>query len=162
MLKGDVNKVKTYLETCDTSANARMVSQFKSGKGVDVDNHKGLSTDLFTLKVTPKEGFATAILGNNLVALDVNITPELFKEGVLREVIRQVQVARKDAGFDVADRIQLYVTSTDAETQSVINEFVETIKQETLCLKFDDANKFEYQTDSDITGATIHIKMSRV
>ncbi|MBR4745748.1 MAG: isoleucine--tRNA ligase [Clostridia bacterium] len=162
VLKGDVNKVKSLLENASSGVMSKMVAEYKAGNGVNVGEFKALSCDLFLLKVTPKEGFATAILDNNLVALDVNITPELMQEGVLREVIRQVQVARKDAGFDVENRIKLFVTSKDEETQNVIDKFVETIKKETLCVEFADGDSFMYETDSEITGASVHIKMSKL
>ncbi len=162
VLKGDVNKVKTLLETMSSEDCVKTVTSFKNGESVTVGDYQNLANNLFLLKVTPKEGFATSMLGNNLVALDVNLTKELIEEGVLREVIRQVQVARKDADFDIADRIKLYITSADDFTSNVISKYVETIKTETLCLDFSDANKFEYVTDADISNATITIKLSRI
>ena len=64
--------------------------------------------------------------------VDKTITPELKKEGQMREVIRVVQQARKSAGLKVDDRIVLGLETDDDELQSAIRMFAETIKAETL------------------------------
>ena len=162
VLKGDVNKVKVALENATIEEMSSIVSDFKKGEFVNINEFKDLSKDLFLLKVTPKQGFATALLNNNLVALDVNLTKELIDEGTLREIIRQVQVARKEADFDIADRIKLFISSDNTDTLNVINNNIETIKNETLAVEFADNKNPEYECNSDISNSKILIKMSRI
>ena len=66
------------------------------------------------------------------VVYDLNITPELKREGLMREIIRHVQSARKKAGLQVDDRIILQLTTNDDQLRQAINEHRATIAAETL------------------------------
>ena len=68
------------------------------------------------------------------VAIDEAITPELKREGLMREVIRYVQSARKKAGLQVDDRIGLDLITEDDELAQAIAEYKETISRETLAV----------------------------
>ncbi len=61
----------------------------------------------------PREGWSVVNEQGETVALDLELTPELVRSGVAREVVRQVQEARKNAGFDVSDRITLVWRAAD-------------------------------------------------
>ena len=78
-----------------------------------------------------KEGFAFAGEGEIGVVLDTHITPELKEEGMLREVLSKVQNMRKDRGFEVLDRINLYVSNNKA-VEEIVKKFEDTIKHDTL------------------------------
>lgn len=66
------------------------------------------------------------------VAIDEQLTPALKREGLAREVIRFIQNARKKAGLNVDDRITLVLAADDDELAKAIDEFADTIAQETL------------------------------
>ncbi|MEO3935578.1 isoleucine--tRNA ligase [Dermatophilaceae bacterium Soc4.6] len=84
----------------------------------------------------PGSGRAVAMLpGGGFVVLDTSITPELAAEGLARDVVRAVQQARKDAGFDVSDRISLTLSGSDAVWQSVVAH-QSLIMGETLAVQF--------------------------
>ena len=68
-------------------------------------------------------------------AIDEEITPELKREGYMREVIRHVQAARKAAGLNVDDRISLQLDTDDAELAKALDEHHDTIYVETLATK---------------------------
>jgi isoleucyl-tRNA synthetase len=60
------------------------------------------------------EGYACAEEGGYLVGLDTRLDEELLREGLARELVRSVQDARKQAGLEVSDRIELRITGSDA------------------------------------------------
>ena len=85
------------------------------------------------------------------IDIDMEITPELKREGLMREVIRHVQSARKKAGLQVDDRIELGVTSSDSEITQAVDMSADTIKAETLAVKIgfaaDDMEKYDVKVD---------------
>ena len=85
------------------------------------------------------------------VEISKHLTPELKREGLMREVIRHVQSARKKAGLQVDDRIELNIASSDAEIAQTVDTFADTIKVETLAIKLgsaaDDMEKYDVKVD---------------
>lgn len=78
-----------------------------------------ISPDEVTLHEVPRSGWAITTHQDMTVALDTTITPELRKAGLVREVIRLVQTARKDAGFEVTDRIVLSWVASGETAEAV-------------------------------------------
>jgi len=85
------------------------------------------------------------------VEINKHLTPELKREGLMREVIRHVQSARKKAGLQVDDRIELNIASSDTEIAQAVDAFADTIKAETLAIKLgsaaDDMEKYDVKVD---------------
>jgi len=79
-------------------------------------------------------GYAFAGEGEMGVVLDTNITQALKEEGNLREVLSKIQNMRKESGFEVADKIRLYVSGNEM-LQNVIMKFEEQIKRDTLSVE---------------------------
>ena len=92
------------------------------------------------------------------VVYDFVITPELKREGLVREVIRHVQSARKKAGLQVDDRIMLQLTTDDEQLRQAINEHAEVIAAETLAT-FGQGDA--YSTTVAIEGAELQITLQR-
>jgi len=82
---------------------------------------------------TPRAGWAVAAAGGETVALDLELTDELRRAGVVREVIRLVQEARKAQGFDVSDRIELW-WQADSDTAQALAEAESTLQAEVLAV----------------------------
>jgi isoleucyl-tRNA synthetase len=83
---------------------------------------------------TSPEGYAVAEDNGVLVALDTTLTPELTAEGLARELVRNIQDARKEAGFAISDRIVIYLGGADgdAELETTLREWGSYIREETL------------------------------
>ena len=96
-----------------------------------------------------KEGFAFAGEGEIGVVLDTHITQELKEEGYVREILSKVQNMRKDKGFEVLDKINLYVSGNKI-LENVIKQNEDIIKHDTLALDIIyDVERTEY-TETNI------------
>lgn len=95
------------------------------------------------------------------VVLDLVITPELRSEGIVREAIRHVQNARKQAGLEVDDRIDLLLESESPEVNEAIHTHKEIIKNETLTVLFGESNADGYEQTAKINGLEIKIKLNK-
>jgi isoleucyl-tRNA synthetase len=95
------------------------------------------------------------------VILDGKVTPALAAEGLARDIIRAVQQARKDADFEVSDRIKLGVVA-DAEVIAAVQNHVELIKGETLALEFE-ATVGDAQSGVEVgEGQQIQISVAKI
>lgn len=96
------------------------------------------------------------------VKIDENITPELKREGLMREVIRHIQAARKAAGLNVDDRIVLMLTVSpdDADLQDSIKEHASTIMAETLAAEFAPM-KDGYETTVNVEKMNLGIALKK-
>lgn len=91
-----------------------------------------------------------AVKKGNEVAIDEALTPELKREGLMREVIRHVQSARKSAGLNIDDRISLSLQTDSTELAHAIDEHAKTIEEETLAkLGNTDENRAEAKIDGE-------------
>ena len=80
------------------------------------------------------EGWQVASEGSLTVALDVEVTPELRKEGLSRELVNRIQNLRKSSGFEVTDRINTVVYSNDGGLAEALKVFGDYVKAQTLSL----------------------------
>ena len=92
-----------------------------------------LTSENLLVTMQGKEGFAFSGEGEIGVVLDTTLTSELIEEGYVREVLSKVQNMRKDKGFEVLDKITLYV-SGNSKLEYIVRKFEDTIKSETLTL----------------------------
>ncbi len=93
-------------------------------------------------------------------ALDIEITPELKREGLSREVIRHVQSARKEAGLNVDDRISLSLSADDQELMGAIKEHADVIAHETLATLVE--GELDHVTTAKVEGIELTISLKAV
>ena len=99
-----------------------------------------------------------AIKPESWIEISKQLTPELKREGLMREVIRHVQSARKKAGLQVDDRITLQLMTHDEQLRQAIDEHAELIAAETLAT-FGQGDA--YSTTVTIEGAELQITLQR-
>lgn len=134
VLKGEVQKLKAMLESYDQNTMNSLVAAFDSNSLV-FDEFGKLDASLFVKNSKPKPEFVLASENNITVVLDTTLTPELINEGILRELIRNAQVLRKEADFNIEARVLLNISTSDMQLQTVIHENSAKIKEEVLAEK---------------------------
>lgn len=95
------------------------------------------------------------------VVYDLTITPELKREGLMREIVRHVQSARKQAGLQIDDRIVLSISSDDSEISQAIDAFADVIKSETLAVELNSTADESEKYDAKIEGKLVEISLKK-
>ena len=124
-----------------------------------------LTGDEFALRLQPKAGLAAEALPGNkgLVALDTDVTPELEREGIARDVVRSIQQARKDAKLDVSDRVKVSLVAPE-RVVAAVREHEPFVKAQTLCveLRYEREATGEFVSKADLDGDAVAIGITRV
>ncbi|AXK32654.1 isoleucine--tRNA ligase [Streptomyces armeniacus] len=121
----------------DADAAALSVALREGDAAVEVDGERiALVPEEVIITETPREGWSVASDSGATVALDLEITPELRRAGLARDAIRLIQEARKNSGLDVADRIALRWSATDAEVAQALTDHTGLISEEVLAADF--------------------------
>ena len=113
-----LGKIRAFFEKCNA---AEIVSTVKKGElyktAIDGDEFEFALDDLL-ISSESMEGFIAASDNGLTVVMDTHITPELKAEGVEREIISKIQSMRKDAGFEVVNRINVGYKTDDEEIKA--------------------------------------------
>ena len=147
--------IKEYLSNVD--GNAAMADLKANGaikfevNGTEIS----LAEEDLLIDIARMDGYVTD--GDNYVTvvLDTTLTPELIEEGFVREIISEVQTMRKDAGFDVTDKIRLYVEGND-KIADIINNNEDAIKKVVLANEFTFGKTDGYVKDWNINGEKVN------
>ena len=157
-----LGKIGERLKTLDGN---EVVATFERGETLkfELDGTPiELEKDDVLTSLTQKPGFEAQSEGDYTVVLDTNLTPELIDEGFLREVISKVQTMRKDADFEVTDRIALSY-QTSERLSAVIEKGKEDLMRAVLALSVENrpAADGEIVREQNINGekATLGIKV---
>ncbi len=118
--------------------------------GPDGMDHEFTNEDI-TVTETPRSGWAVASAGSDTVALDLELTHELRLAGLVREIVRLVQEARKNAGLEVTDRIELHWrVGGSPEPAEAIRTHQDQLAAEVLAVSVvEDAPEGEYHSTED-------------
>ena len=157
-----LGKIGERLKTLDGN---EVVATFERGETLKFEldgTPVELEKDDVLTSLTQKPGFEAQSEGDYTVVLDTNLTPELIDEGFLREVISKVQTMRKDADFEVTDRIALSY-QTSERLSAVIEKGKEDLMRSVLALSVENrpAADGEIVREQNINGekATLGIKV---
>jgi len=102
-----------------------------------------------------------SVLVGDELALDLELTPELKREGLMREVVRHVQSARKAAGLNVDDHISLVLKTDDSDLRVAIDEHAKTIQSETLADHLAKTGEKSYEITVKVEGSELQVSLEK-
>jgi isoleucyl-tRNA synthetase len=155
----DIARALASMPDAELSQVARAAG---AGQPVEVAG-KTLAPEELLVNGREKEGFASAEENGAVVIVSSELTPELVREGLAREIVHRIQNLRKDAGFEIADRIKTYYRA-DAEIADVMRQHDAYISAETLSVALsDDAPEHGVHSETaDIDGHEVTLSVVRV
>jgi isoleucyl-tRNA synthetase len=129
----DVQEIAKALASMSDAGRAEIARAVGAGEDVEVAG-KDLAPDELLVAGREREGFASAEEGGIVVIVSSELTSDLLEEGLAREIVHRIQSLRKDAGFEIADRIRTYYAGDDA-VREVMAKHADYVKQETLSME---------------------------
>jgi isoleucyl-tRNA synthetase len=131
-----VAEIRRALAEQDPAALAALVAE---GKQLEVAGYQLEPAEVLVTTVE-QEGYASAQEAGYIVVVDTEVPAELRDEGLAREIVHRIQNLRRDAGFDVSDRITTYwqsdpSTGSGQALRRVLSAFAEYVKGETLSVE---------------------------
>lgn len=129
----------------------------------DVDYYKQIVSEELNVKAVTFESLTShqPAGGRQITELDLEISDELRAEGTIREIIRNVQQARKQADLQVDDRIKLWLETGDEALRAVLakKQLTEVMEQETLSISFNQGPVEGYTTEVKVEGVELKISL---
>jgi len=147
LLKSQVNTFKTHLANLSHEDSVSVAVQVEVSDAIIVPGWEGeLPSELFLVQTKTKSGLvSTTCLNNKItVALDINISEELRREGVVRDITRQIQTLRKEAGYMVEQRIRLAVLTSSEFLSAVLESADAYLAAEVLADELKIGTPLEY------------------
>lgn len=166
VLKQNVNKMKQTLENMSDSDMKSLVADVEAGGKISVIGwDEKFSAELFSVQTKTKNGIVSSEFnsGKSVAALDIQLTDELIKEGTVRDVIRQCQLIRKEAGYEVEQRVKMTISSQDEFVINALSDKKEYIKNELLAdeLYFNSSVSSDLEKEIEIGGSKVALAVSK-
>ena len=138
LLKEKIQSFKEKIEKLNDKEMQELVAKFndESIKEIEIDGFGTFGKDVFIKDMKPKAHIVVIKEGDYTIALDTILTEELIVEGMYRDLVRTLQVLRKDAGLKVEQRINLSVQTAGTLMEKVLANYVEKITADTLTENF--------------------------
>ena len=156
-----LQEIRNYLVALDSKEGMQALSsgaiRFAAKDGTEVS----LTREDLLIESTKKDGYITEEDGKYTVVLDTNLTEELKEEGFLREIISKVQTMRKEAGFEVTDRIRLFAKGNE-KLISLMRKSEKELSIAVLAESLVFGECKGYEKDWDINGENVCLSVEKV
>ena len=150
--------ISTYLKEND---GIKLMSELKQNGSIKftIDNENiELSEDDLLIETAQMEGYVSESDKNITIVLDTNLTPELLEEGFVREIISKIQTMRKEAEFEVLDKITVYHNGNE-NISNIISKNIEQIKEDVLANDILSGSSDGYTKEWNINGEKVTLSV---
>ncbi len=152
--------LRKFLETCDAKELVETVRRGETYKTVFEGNEFELTENDLLIETVSKEGFVSASDYGVTVFMDTRVTPELLAEGIERELISKIQTMRKEAGFEVTDRITVnFVTEDEGVRNALLNG--KDLKNVVLADSVTESAAEGFSKELDVNGAKATVVINK-
>ena len=156
-----LNKIKTTLSELDgNKAMAELKSTGELKLDIDGEEIVLLEEDLL-IDMAQMEGYVSESDHTITVVLDTNLTPELIEEGFVRELVSKIQTMRKEAGFEVMDKIRVYAKDND-KIVDIMKNHGDEIKSEVLAEDIVTGETKGYEKEWNINSEKVTMAVERI
>ena len=140
LLKEKVQDFKNKMLELEDEKMEKLVVDFKNDKvkELEIEGIGKISKDAFLIETKPRKNVVVINENGYTIALDTTLNEELIVEGMERDLVRTLQVLRKEAGFKVEQRIDLAIETKGQLMKKVLDQYLEKIVEETLTKTFYD------------------------
>ncbi len=149
--------LKQIQQTLASLDGNQAMAKLKAEGALKLDNISDevvLCEEDLLISMAQKEGYVSDSDGGVTVVLDTNLTPELIEEGMVREIISKLQTMRKEADFEVTDRIHVTYSGSD-KVGEIFEKYGENIKTVVLADTVTEGTTDGYQKEWKINGETV-------
>lgn len=159
--KEKVNHVKDLLLNLNDIEMKELYSKYSNNEMMILDDME-LAHNTLKIEYKYVDEIKVAEENEKLVALDITIDDKLYEEFMYRKLLRQCQVARKEANYDVVDRIKLSVITEDEEVKNMLNNYQKQIATATLStLSFDKQDDPDYEKELELLKYKILLQLKK-
>ncbi len=155
-----LNQIKQALAELDGN---HAMAELKEKGSITLDSVNAdvvLCEEDLLITMTQQEGYVTESDNEVTVVLDTNLTPELIAEGFVRELISKVQTMRKEAGFEVMDKIHISYQAGEAITR-IFEEYGGQIQSEVLAVSISGGPVKGYEKEWNINGEQVTLGVEK-
>ena len=152
--------IKKELETLDGNQAMDDLESNSELKFTVDGNEVVLTKEDLLIDMTQTEGYVSESDYGITVVLDTNLTPELLEEGFVREIISKIQTMRKEAGFEVTDKIHITYTGSE-KAETVFSENRQEISEDVLAVSMEKTEPAGYVKEWKINGEAVTIGVAK-
>lgn len=159
LFKEKVNEIKDLVT--NISDMNKVVQDYKNNSEIAIE---GINIPKEALKLNYKYKEDVVVNENNdkLIGINISIDDNLLEEGLYREILRYCQVLRKEANFDIVDRIEIGFITEDDKINSMIDKYMKELEQETLSkVVKEQLSNYTFEKEIEIYDSKVSIQMKK-